>query len=638
MLKLRIIQFIKRFYPFLLLIPFVLLVLFFVVKVFARDVVVDPGGNPFPKGSRYVEDQIIVKYKDGQSPEELKEKGDTGKEKSLAENLLSMGVTSQKKLFTSVDSLLKDYYLLLLKPGTNIPELYKNLTKVPEIDGITPDYILSAINPEGKSTGETQDASPITQPPLGEGEPDDPYFLDGQQWDMEAIDMKKAWDIERSNESTVVAVVDTGVDYNHPDLAGKVIKGKNYINDSDDPLDDHGHGTHVAGTIAAITNNGIGISSVSWGAKILAVKACDNNGDCLTSNVVKGVAYALSQNVKIINISIAGVGSCKRENFFSGDRVYEDVIKEAQKKGAIIVVAAGNHNQDASLEVPGACDGVITVGATNRSNTRWVNNELSGSNFGSKVDIAGPGAPILSTSTDNGYTIRNGTSMATPHVSGVAALLLSLNKNLTADQLKECLIDGAKKIETDKYIGGLLNSYDSLITCGGKVKQNISSPSITASPFPSIPTRETNEDKYSISGTVFIDENSSGQLDSNDKKLGGVQVVLSPSTDFLSVLANPQGYFLFSDLTPETYFISLSIPDVSSVNLPTRTVTLSENARTAVVNIPVSPLVLPGTTSTLQIQGGTPTPTSTKKTGSGCYYDPGCFEGGSGQACSFTCN
>lgn len=609
-----------------------MLVLFLVFKTYARDIVVDPAGNPFPKGSEYANDQIIVRYKNGQAPDDLKNED---QKKSLAQELLAMGVTSQKKLFTSTDSLLRNYYLLLLKSGTNIPNLYKKLLTVPEVDSVTPDYILTTLKPGGNSSSESEEVPEIQQVPLGEGEPNDPYFVDGQQWDMTGIDMKNAWDTTRANEDIVVAVVDTGVDYNHPDLAGKIIKGKNYINNSQDPLDDHGHGTHVAGTIAATTNNGIGISSVSWGAKILAIKACDGSGDCLTSNVVQGISYALDQGVKIINISIAGVGSCKRENFFSGDRVYEDVIKDAQEKGAIIVVAAGNHNQDASTEVPGACDGVLTVGATNNTNTRWFNNEKSGSNYGNKVSVAAPGSPILSTSIRNGYSIRNGTSMAAPHVSGAAALLLAFNKNLNSDQIRNCLVNGAKDIESDRYIGKLLNVYNALIQCGAKPKQIVNSPSITSTPTPA---QVTNSNNYSISGTVFIDSNGNGLMEEGEKSLGGVQVILSPAANFTSVIANQQGYYLFNDLTAETYLISLSIPGVSAVNLPTSTVTLSETAKSAVVNIPVSLFALP-TSTPIPNQTFLPSPTSSQQVSSGCYYDPSCFQNGTrGQACSFTCN
>lgn len=633
MLKQKVVSFFKRFYPFLLLLPFILLVLFLTLSTFARGVVLDPGGNPFPEGSKYVDDQIIVKYKNGQTPDDLVKSGNTKKEKSLAEALLSMGVKSQKKLFTSVDSLLNDYYLLLLKPGTNIPNLYNKLLTVPEIDSITPDYVLTTLKPGGKETSESEEAPEAALPPILAGEPDDPYFLDGQQWDMQAIDMEKAWDIRRASSNVTVAVVDTGVDYNHPDLVGRIIKGRNFINNSDDPLDDHGHGTHVAGTIVASTNNKIGISSVSWGAKVLAVKACDGNGDCLTSNVVQGISYALEQGVKIINISIAGAGSCKKENFFSGDRVYEDVIKDAEKRGAIIVVAAGNHNQNASAEVPGACEGVMTVGATNKSNTRWYNNENSGSNFGDKVDISAPGSPILSTTVQSGYSIRNGTSMAAPHVSGAAAILLSFNKNLTPTQMRTCLTSGTESIQSDKHIGGLLNTYNSLIECGASPRQNVSSPTVTL-PSQNIPV----SDSYSISGTVFIDADFNGQLSAGEKTLGGVQVILSPSADFTSVLANPQGYFLFNDLTPDTYLISISIPGVSSANLPTSVVTLSEVSKSAIVNMPVSPAVIPTSPPTQGGQIGLPSPTTTQQVSSGCYYDPGCFENGSsGQACSFKC-
>ncbi len=643
MWKEKILPFLKKYYPFLLLIPLVILALFFVLRVFARDIVVNPGGNPFPKGSEYSNDQIIVKYRKGQSPEELKKDGRLEQEKSLADTLVALGVESQQKLFTSVDDFLKNYYLLYLKQGTNIQDLYKKLSDVPEIDSITPDYILKTDKPDK----ETTNVPSVQSPPISDEEPNDPYFVDGQQWDMNSIDMKKAWNIKRAGAETVVAVIDTGVDYNHPDLVGKVIKGKNYINNTDDPMDDHGHGTHVAGTIGAITNNGIGISSVSWGAKILAIKACDNNGDCITSNVVRGISYALSQGVKVINISIAGVGSCTRENFFGGDRVYEDVIKEANSKGAIMIVAAGNNNQDAKNEVPGACEGVVAVGATNQSNERWVSSDSTGSNFGDKIDLSAPGSPILSTSVQNGYSIRNGTSMAAPHVSGVAALLLSFNKNLSSSELKKCIVESAGKIESDRYIGGLLNAYNALMRCGASNPQSISA--LTPTSIPSIlPTAPdeiiggNNIDNYSISGTIFIDQNNNGLFDSSEKTLGGVQVLVSPTDPSTSILANPRGFYFFNDLgRPDDYLVSLVIPGVSAVNLPTRTVTLSNTIKSARINIPVSPLALPSPSPrpTNMAQNGAPSPTSSQNVPQGCYYDPGCFSSNqSVQACSFTCD
>lgn len=638
MLKQRLLTFIKRFYPFLLLIPFVLLVLFFVFGIFARDIVINPEGSPFPKGSKYANDQIIVKYKNGQSPEALKKDGKTDQEKSLAESLRSMGVLSQERLFTSVDEFLKNYYLLLLKPGTDIQELYKRLTGVPEIDSVTPDYILDTFPKD--DTGDV----PTIQSPIGDGEPNDPYYLDGQQWDMNAIEIKNAWNITRANNDVLVAVIDTGVDYNHPDLIGRVVLGKNFINDSEDPLDDHGHGTHVAGTIGAITNNGIGISSTSWGAKILAIKACDNNGDCVTSNVVRGVSYALEKGAKIINISIAGVGSCRKENFFSGDRVYEDVIRDANSRGSIVIVAAGNHNQDAVNEVPGACEGVISVAATNNTNTRWFSNDSSGSNFGSKIDIAAPGASILSTSINQGYSIRNGTSMAAPHVSGVAALLLSHNKDLTLDQMKNCLISSSKKITSDNYIAGLLNAPGALTACGAKLNgvKALVSPSMIPTLIPtSVANNNTIPDgNYSVSGTIFIDQNGNEIFDGTEKTLGGVQVILSPAEAFTSVLANPQGFFLFNNIAPNTYLVSLTVPGVSSVNLPTRTVTIDESNKNAVINIPVSPLALPSPSVVQKNSSITPSISSTSPNAPpGCYYDPGCFENTQSiKACSFTCN
>jgi thermitase len=221
-----------------------------------------------------------------------------------------------------------------------------------------------------------------------------------------------------------VAVIDTGVDYNHPDLIGKVTKGYDYSNADNDPMDDHGHGTHVSGIIAAKANNNYGIVGVSWNTKILALKALDSEGYGNDYDISLAI-YAAANNasVKVINMSLGGDYSSTEE-----DAVYYAVVT----KGKLLVASAGNSNTDTpsypaglSVTYPGR---VLAVAAHGIDHCRCVWGPTSGSNYGTWVSITAPGDNILSTippyidSSNSGFASWSGTSMAAPHVAGAAAL------------------------------------------------------------------------------------------------------------------------------------------------------------------------------------------------------------------------
>ena len=262
--------------------------------------------------------------------------------------------------------------------------------------------------------------------------PNDAYY--GDQWALPIIKAPQAWDVTTGGE-VIVAVVDTGVDYSHEDLAGKVIKGYDYVNNDNDPMDDHYHGTHVAGTIAGVTNNGIGIAGVSWGAKILAVKVLDASGTGTSFSVAQGIRYAADYGAKIINLSLGGP---------EPSATLSDAIAYAHGKGCIIVAAAGNEGTDAAL-YPAAYQNVIGVGATGINDLK-----ASYSNYGWYVDVAAPGGDgdlniipsngILSCYLGNRYAWAEGTSMAAPHVAGLAALIASRYPGKTGDQLARSIM------------------------------------------------------------------------------------------------------------------------------------------------------------------------------------------------------
>jgi thermitase len=239
-------------------------------------------------------------------------------------------------------------------------------------------------------------------------------------WGMKVIKAEQAWSVTKGNPKVMVAVVDTGVDYNHPDFGGRVVKGRDFAYNDNDPMDDDSHGTHCAGSAAAGISNG-GVVGVAPEVGIFAVKVLDKDGGGTYVMVANGIVNAANSGAPVISMSLGGSASSK---------VLEDAVKYAQGKGALIVAAMGN---DASEEpsYPAAIPGVMAVGATN-----FRERQASFSNFGKHISVSAPGDDILSTTPGGKYESFSGTSMATPHVAGLAGLVKSRFPQLTADQLR----------------------------------------------------------------------------------------------------------------------------------------------------------------------------------------------------------
>lgn len=275
--------------------------------------------------------------------------------------------------------------------------------------------------------------------------PNDTYY--NLQWAHSKINSPSAWDVTTGKSDVTVAVIDTGVDYNHPDLAGKVIKGPDYFNDDTDPMDDSGHGTHVAGIAAAVSNNGRGVAGVSWGSKILAIKALGWIGG-YDFDIAQGIIYAADNGAKIINLSLGGPDY---------SQTLKNAVDYAYSKGAVIVAATGNN--DSSVLYPAAYPNVIGVGATNENDVRTSPSDWGpgyGSNYGPEVDVVAPGNKIASTYLGNTYAYMSGTSMATPHVAGLAALILARNPSTNPSQVEEQIKNSAKDLGDsgrDDYYG-----------------------------------------------------------------------------------------------------------------------------------------------------------------------------------------
>jgi thermitase len=251
--------------------------------------------------------------------------------------------------------------------------------------------------------------------------PDDPQF--GSQWHHSRIRSSEAWALARGQPSVIVAVLDTGIQHDHPDLAGRILPGRDFVNNDFDPADDHGHGTAVAGMFGAILNNAEGIAGVAGGVSILPVKVLNASNSGSYSNFASGIVWAADQGARVINLSLSGT---------SASSTLENAVNYAWNKGAIVVAAAGNSGND-SPRYPAACLNALAITATTPSDTL-----ASFSSFGSHIAFSAPGAAVLTT-TRTGYGHFNGTSFATPVVSGVAALVLSANPNLTNAQVVDIL-------------------------------------------------------------------------------------------------------------------------------------------------------------------------------------------------------
>jgi subtilisin family serine protease len=265
--------------------------------------------------------------------------------------------------------------------------------------------------------------------------PNDEEYTAGQQWSVTQVHAEQAWDITTGSPNIVIALVDTGAAADHPDLSGKVLPGYDFYNNDSDPSDDLGHGTMTAGIAAAQSNNGTGITGISWGAQIMPVKVLGGqNGSGSDEMLARGIRWAVDHGANIINASLGG-----------GDTspVQDDALKYAHDHNVLVVAAAGN-TPDGKPHYPAASASVLAVAATGRSDT------VTGfSSYGPYVGVAAPGVGILSTSTSgghNGYEYGNGTSFSCPIVSGVAALVWSVNPQLTADEVKYILEDSADDV------------------------------------------------------------------------------------------------------------------------------------------------------------------------------------------------
>ncbi|MDD5326471.1 MAG: S8 family serine peptidase [Phycisphaerae bacterium] len=352
-------------------------------------------------------------------------------------------------------------YKITLEPGQSAEQAVADYSKDPAVEYAELNYIFSIC---------------VT-------EPDDTRYP--EQWALNNtgqtggttdadIDAPEAWDITTGSSDVIIAVVDTGVDYDHLDLQGNMwgnineipdnnqdddengyiddIYGYDFFYDDNDPMDDNGHGTHCSGTIAANGNNGIDVAGVCWTAKIMAIKSFDWSGTRATiDSLTGGIYYATNNGADIISNSWGGNG-------FS--ITMQEAFDYAFSEGVFLVAAAGNNN-GSWPSFPAYFDSVMSVASTDHNDDK-----ASSSNYGDWIDVAAPGVNILSLTKSGSTAVMSGTSMACPHVAGLAALCLSENSDLNLLDLWMLIKSGADDIGDagwDQYFGaGRINAYNTV--------------------------------------------------------------------------------------------------------------------------------------------------------------------------------
>jgi subtilisin family serine protease len=308
--------------------------------------------------------------------------------------------------------------------------------------------------------------------------PNDPSYSD--QWAHTIIQSPAAWDIITGSSDIVIAIIDSGVDMSHPDLASKLVTGHDFIDDDNAPTDENGHGTHVAGIAAAVTNNGIGVAGMAWGARIMPVRVLDNQGSGYNSDITDGITWAYQNGADIINMSLGGT---------TYSQTMQDAVNAAHAAGSLVIAAMGNCRTSGSgcptanpTQYPAAYSNVMAVAATDNGDSYAYYSQ-----YGSHCDIASPGGEISYYHDPNGiystmptyavylttyygygnnYDYLQGTSQATPYVSGLAALIWSAAPALTNDEVQDLIEETADDLgpagKDQDYGWGRINAYAAL--------------------------------------------------------------------------------------------------------------------------------------------------------------------------------
>ena len=431
--------------------------------------------------------------------------------------------------------------------------------------------------------------------------PNDPYFSStgswGQSyadmWGLQKINAPAAWDVTTGSDSVLVAVVDTGLDTTHPDSAGRFVSGWNFVTNTGTMLDDFGHGTHVSGTIAAATNNELGVAGINWAGQILPLKALDQNGSGPMSTLARALQYAADQGAEVMNNSWGGSGY---------SQTLQDAVNYAYGLGCIVVAAAGNSASDVKYFEPAGLENVVSVAATGPQDVR-----ASFSSYGSLVDVSAPGVDILSlhaTGTDmygggthivgTNYYRSDGTSMACPHAVGVLALLLAAHPTWSTAHIVSQLVGTADNIDS------LNTSYAGLLGMGRLNAAQALTGTVSGR---RIVLRSFTLDDSLGNGDGWVEAGERIQLAVKLKHFAGdspgVTATLTTSDPYISFVTNSVSLGDLSDWEtvdnsghPFVFDVSSACPQLHTATL-TLTVTTPGYSHTDTIPIPIS-MYLPG--------------------------------------------
>jgi len=336
----------------------------------------------------YIKDELLIKFKLGTKPEEIKEL-----------------LTKYNLSSTDDSSLVKIGYIkATITDGKTVEEITKAVAKERIVKRPEPNFI--------------QRTLAVT----------DPLYPD--QWYVQNSRFDKAWEMSKSIKSITVAVIDSGVQADHPDLKYAILSGYDFVSNKVNAFDDNGHGTFVAGIIAARAND-IGIKGLYANVRILPVKVMDANGAGTYEDTAKGIIYAADNGAKVINLSIGGYGNSS---------MLQEAVDYALSKGCIVVAAGGNDGVAQEI-YPAAYPDVIGVGAISEGDSIW-----QYSNRGKHIDVVAPGVNVISTSLESGYAVASGTSAAAPVVSAMAALLATERPDLSASVIARIIQQSARDL------------------------------------------------------------------------------------------------------------------------------------------------------------------------------------------------
>lgn len=463
------------------------------------------------KGSKYVTNELIVKYK----------KGIASTHRASVESTVG---TQTLKYYPLIDA-----YQVKVTSGKTMEETlaaYASLTDT--IEYAQPNYLLYA--------------SVV---------PDDPAY--SNLWGMATIGASAAWDVSTGSSNIIIGVIDTGVDYTHPDLSANIWHnpgeipfngidddGNGYVDDTvgwdfcngdNDPSDDNVHGTHVAGTIAAVGNNAIGVAGVMWKASIMPLKFLNSSGVGNSSDAIEAIQYAINKGAFLTNNSWGGGGY---------EPAMYSAISAANSQHQLFIAAAGNetNNNDTNPSYPSNYElpNVIAVAATGSSDAL-----ASYSNYGAtQVDLAAPGSLIYSTAPSNSYQILSGTSMATPHVSGACGLLWSLDTSIDYLDIRNAILEGVDVVSSlsGKCVtGGRMNLKNSLSKVGVSWLEEFPLRGEVLSGSYAIVSVAISANSLSV-GTVNANLSISDGIDSHTPVSIPVQLIVNPGMTHLSLSSN----------------------------------------------------------------------------------------------------